>query len=162
MNKTMNATNTVNTITAMSSEGLALLLTAYERFGSLSESDLVEMLCDELFIDRDIISDYNEWCYNNSYYEDAIHPLCEFEDELDNMDAHEAFRLAYSSKFSWCDDYYKWTGDGNVETMTETKALDMICDNDTFIEWFVREYILDELDVDEILTLANQLVKEGY
>ena len=152
----------VNSITAMSTNDLALLLTAYERFGSLSESDLVEMLCDELTIDTNIISDYNEWCYNNSYYDDAIHPLCEFEDELDNMDAHEAFRLAYSSKFSWCDDYYKWTGDGNVETMTETKALDMICDNDTFIEWYVREYILDDLDVDEILTAANDLVKEGY
>lgn len=158
MKKTVN----VNSITAMSTNDLALLLTAYERFGSLSEADLVEMLCDELTIDTSIISDYNEWCYNNSYYDDAIHPLCEFENELDNMDSHEAFRLAYSSKFSWCDDYYKWTGEGNVETMTETKALDMICDNDTFIEWYVREYILDDLDIDKIIMLANDLVKEGY
>lgn len=152
----------VNSITALNTNDLALLLTAYERFGSLSEAELIEMLCDELTIDTSIISDYNEWCYNNSYYDDVIHPLSEFEDELDNMDAHEAFRRAYSSKFSWCDDYYKWTGDGNVETMTETKALDMICDNDTFIEWFVREYILDDLDAAEIITAANDLVKEGY
>ena len=158
MKKTVN----VNSITVLSTKDLALLLTAYERFGSLSESDLIEMLCDELTIDTSIISNYNEWCYNNSYYEDAIHPLCEFSDELDNMDAHEAFRLAYSSKFSWNDDFYKWTGDGNVETMTETKALDMICDNDTFIEWFVREYILDDLNIDEILAAANELVNEGY
>ena len=152
----------VNSITALDTNDLALLLTAYERFGSLSVDDLVEMLSDELTIDTSIISDYNEWCYNNQYYDDAIHPLCEFSDELDNMDAHEAFRLAYSSKFSWNDDFYKWTGDGNVETMTETKALDMICDNDTFIEWFVREYILDDLDAENIIAEANQLVKEGY
>ena len=158
----MKNTVNVNSITAMSTDDLALLLTAYERFGSLSESDLIEMLADELTIDTSIISDYNEWCYNNSYYDDVIRPISEFEDELDNMDSHEAFRLAYSSRFSWCDDYYTWTGEGNVKSLTESAALDIICDNTGFIKWYVRENILDDLDADEILAFANQLIKEGY
>ena len=47
----------VNSITALDTNDLALLLTAYERFGSLSVDDLVEMLSDELTIDTSIISD---------------------------------------------------------------------------------------------------------
>ena len=157
MKKTVN----VNSITVMSTEDLALLLTAYERFGSLSESDLVEMLADELEITLDIIPFFNDWCAE-MHYNDALYPLADFEYELKNMTGAEAFRLAYSSKFSWNDDYYAWTGDGNVKTYSESAALAEIADNDDFKRAYVESVILDDLDVSEILAAANQLVKAGY
>jgi len=160
----MKNTVNVNSITAMSTDNLAMLLTAYERFGSLSEADLVEMLCDEFEVTEDIISDYNEYLLTNSYYSDVVRSLVDLEDEIKGMDPAETFRLGYSSKeqFSWNDDYYCYDGYNNLVSYNTTRLLAKIADNDDFKKWYIRENILDDLDVDEILTVANDLVKEGY
>lgn len=151
----------VNSITVMSTEDLALLLTAYERFGSVSRDDLIECIADELEITLDLVPFFNDWCSEMRYH-DAFYPIAMMEDELEHMTGPEAFRLAYSSEFSWADDYYQWTGDGNVKSYTETGMLREIADNDDFKKAYVEAVILDDLDVNAIIAECNALIKEGY
>ena len=151
----------VNSITTLDTNDLALLLTAYERFGSVCKSDLIECIADELEITLDIIPFFNDWCAE-MHYNDALYPLADFEYELENMTGAEAFRLAYSSEFSWNDDYYAWTGDGNVKTYSESAALAEIADNDDFKRAYVESVILDDLDVNAIIAECNELIRKGY
>ena len=150
----------VNSITTMSTNDLALLLTAYERFGSLSESDLVEMLCDELEVTEDIISDYNEYLLDN-YPDNYIYS--DLGEMLEGVDPVEAARMVYFGNVkSWHDDYFRFNGYGNIESISAYELKKEIAADTDFLENYIRENVLDDLDVDEILTAANDLVKEGY
>lgn len=56
----------------------ALMLTAYERYGSVGMSEYKEMLIDELEIDKSMISDYNEYRIENGYEPYMVYDeLCE-------------------------------------------------------------------------------------
>ena len=156
MKKTVN----VNSITVMSTEDLALLLTAYERFGSLTESDLVEMLCDEFEITEDIISDYNEYL-SNHYPDNYVYD--DLDTMLEGVDPVTAAKMIYFGNVkNWCDDYFRFNGYGNIESLSAYELKKEIAADTDFLENYVRENILDDLDVNAIIANANQLVKEGY
>lgn len=151
----------------MNVHDLAYMLTAYERVGAVSESDLVELLADELLVDADIIGYYNDYLASVNRYDDYVRPIEELEDELCNMEPSEAFRLGFFShgQFSWCDDYFKYDGYGNLVSYTESALLDMICEDTDFIKEYVRENVLSDYDDDEIAEIineCNELIRRGF
>lgn len=156
----MKNTVNVNSITAMSTDEVAYMLTAYERFGSVSESELMEMLCDEFEVTEDIISDYNEYLLDN-YPDNYIYS--DLGEMLEGVDPVEAARMVYFGNVkNWCDDYFRFNGYGNIESISAYELKKEISADTDFLENYIRENILDDLNSDEILIVANQLIKEGY
>ena len=150
----------VNSITVMSTEDLALLLTAYERFGSVCKSDLIECIADELEITDDMICDYNEYL-SNHYPDNYVYS--DLDEMLEGYDPVTAAKMIYFGNVkNWCDDYFRFNGYGNIESLSAYELKKEIAADTDFLENYVREYILDDLNIDEILAAANELVKEGY
>lgn len=156
----MKNTVNVNSITALDTNDLAYMLTAYERFGALSEADLVEMLSDELEVTDDMIADYNEYLLDN-YPDNYVYS--DLGEMLEGVDPVEAARMVYFGNVkSWGDDYFRFNGYGNIESLSAYELKKEIAADTDFLENYIRENVLDDLDVEEIITAANELVKEGY
>lgn len=156
----MKNTVNVNSITALDTNDLALLLTAYERFGSLSVDDLIECIADELEITDDMICNYNEYLSNN-YPDNYVYD--DLDTMLEGVDPVAAAKMVYFGNIkNWNDDYFRFNGYGNIESLSAYELKKEIAADTDFLENYVRENILDDLDVNAIIANANQLVKEGY
>lgn len=88
--------------------------------------------------DSEKICLWNEYCSENNF-DDTIH---EFEDDFFEMffsgsKPMELFRLGCFSQISWSDNYIKFNGYGNLESMNENEAVNSI-DEAILIEWLLE------------------------
>ena len=160
-----NVVITINTLANLDMDDLGLMLTAYERYGSCSRDDLIEMLANEMTVDESIISEYCEYLSENDRYDDMPMQWAEVEDYINSLSPVDVFNLGSFSNFSYGDDYYRFNGYGNLESINSYSLTKEIAEDTDFCRWYVENYILNELDDDEIDAIiehCNDLLRQGF
>jgi hypothetical protein len=140
----------------------AILLTQYEQYGSVGRNEFIENFIHEnLDIDISMLSDFNEWLLNNHYENDYIYD--DLEEMLEGFNTMDVVRATYFGNFNYSDDYYRFNGYGNVDSLTDTEIVREMSDNRDFLEWYIEENdLIDWDEADEIIEEANKLIKKGY
>ena len=140
----------------------ALLLTQYETCGTVGRDEYIENFIHEnLDVDISMLSDYNEWLINNNYGDDYIYD--NIEEMLEGCDTMRIIQATYFGNFNYADDYYKFNGYGNVDSMTDTEVIKEMKDNRDFLEWYIEENdLIDWDEADEDIKEANKLIRKGY
>lgn len=142
----------------------ALMLTQYERFGSVGRDEYIEnYINEELTVDISMLSNYNEFLYENKRYDDEFMTWDELEEYLTGMAPLEIFKLAHNSDFTWNDDYFSFNGYGNIVGYDEYEVVKKMDDDNEFKCWYVENYVdLDEEEIEETVNEANKLIAQGY
>lgn len=155
----------------MTSEELAYQLTAYEKGYIDYDDGIMDLVVHEYLQDMSIdelVSRFNEYCQEVGYYDNMIYDFTEnfFEDNFSS--AYEASRATYFGKISnWTDEYIKFNGYGNLESMSSWVARDEILEDSDFMEWAFTSF--DEFSLfnddefkESIISMTCDLVKQGY
>lgn len=88
--------------------------------------------------DSEKIGLWNEYCSENNF-DDTIHTFDDdfFETFYSGADPMETFRLGCFSQISWSDNYIKFNGYGNLESMSDYEAVNSI-DEGALIDWLIN------------------------
>lgn len=97
-----------------------LLLTSYERFGCVGMDEYKEMFIDEMDKDEISLSDYSEYLREN-YPDNDFFPMESFDEIMDGTDPWKIARSCFYGDFRPCDDWFRFNGYGNLESMDEWK-----------------------------------------
>lgn len=141
----------------------ALLLTQYERLGSVDRDDYMELFIDEeLEISSSMVYDFNDFNLDRKYYDDYIYD--DLEEMLYGKSALDiAFMVFNSGKFNPNDNFFKFNGYGNLESFDESDIIDMMENDRDFLVWYVeKENLIDWEEADKIIEEANELIMAGY
>lgn len=142
----------------------ALLLTQYERYGTIGKEEYIEnFINEELFVDASMIYDYNVYLGNNGYEEywdwDCLNEM------LCNVEPIEIARMTFYGDFNFAADYHKFNGYGNIDSFSEWQVIQEMKEDRDFLEWYVEENDLINFESDEYLEAiqeANNLLAMGY
>lgn len=138
----------------------AILLTQYEQYGTVGRDEFLEsFIHEDLDVDISMLSDFNEWLLNNHY--DYIYD--DLEEMLEGFNTMDIVCATYFGNFNYSDNYYRFNGYGNVDSLTDTEIVREMSDNRDFLEWYIEENdLIDWDEADEIIKEANKLIKKGY
>ena len=141
---------------------VGMMLTQYERFGSVGMDEYIQYYIDEeLEVDISMLGEYNEYLMNKSY--ETFFTFEELEEDLQYMKPDEAFRLGKFSDFTYADDYLQYDGYGNLRGFEEYEVVNKMKEDKDFLKWYVENYIdIDEDEANEAIEEANKLIQEGY
>lgn len=140
----------------------ALMITQYEKYGTVGHDEYIEnYIHEELSVDISMLSDYNEFLLENNYSDDYIY------DDLDMMlegfSTMDAVRATYFGNFNYSDDYYRFNGYGNVDSMTDYDVVQEMKDNREFLEWYIEQNnLIDWDEAEQDIEDANELIRQGY
>lgn len=87
-------------------------------------------------LDADLVARWNEYCENNSYYDDMIYSMDEFDELMEGRSPHEIARMVfYGHDFNPNYDWFWFNGYGNLESSDYTNQycpidLDAIAEED--------------------------------
>lgn len=140
-----------------------LLLTAYEKYGSVGMEEYIECFIDEnLDTDEINLSDYSEYLANN-YPDDCFYSMEEFDNIMSGYEPWEIARACFYGEFRPCDDYFKFNGHGNLESFDEWKIRKDAADDTNFLKWYISENnLVDEEEAQKIIDECNSLIRQGY
>jgi hypothetical protein len=141
----------------------ALMITQYERFGTVGRDEYLEnFIHEELEIDcDDMLSSYNEWLLNEHRGDDYIYT--DLEEMLHGYSTTDIVRIIAFGKYNALDNYYRFDGYGNMESLTDTEIEDEMKDNTAFLEWYIEENdLIDWEEAEQDIADANELIKQGY
>lgn len=144
---------------------LSILLTAYETYGSVSMDEFIEMFIDEeLEIDGDnMLSDYNEYLSEKNYYDDCIYSMNDFDEIMSGYEPWEIARSCFYGDFKPCDDYFRFNGYGNLESLDSWEVEKEIKEDRDFLRWYIEKNdLIDEDEAEEIINEANELIEKGW
>ena len=140
----------------------ALLLTQYERFGSVGTDEYIEnYINEELEVTIDMISEYNRYLIKNGddpYYDDL-------DVMLSGFDPVEIARMTFYGNFHFAYDFHQFNGYGNIDSFEEYQVVDKMKDDRNFLRWYIEQYEIVDLESDEVqevIDLANELIRKGF
>ena len=142
----------------------AILLTQYERVGSVNMEEVKELYHDEYFEPADYIGEYNEYLSEQGY--DGYFQFDELDELLQGYSPIDIIRMWNfgDSNNSFIDDWFTFNGYGNIKTCSEYQIIQEIKEDPDFYNWLLENnYIeIDEEEAAEIIEEANNLIKQGY
>jgi hypothetical protein len=172
-----NATADTNNAITMSFDSVkdaAYLTTQYEKYGAVSNSDVIECLFDEYsdFVKNplDFIGEYTEYLIDTNQADYILYDSIDEILDLYPCDSYEnkvamIKDFMFSSNFSFMDDYFYFDGYGHVTSCTEKEAAEQIKNDKEFAEKIRLDFIEDNYtddDIELIKDIANIFVKHGY
>ena len=149
-----NMTNTMKDI--------ALLLTQYETAGTIGRNEFLQYFIDEeLEINENMISDYNEYLSENGYetYWDDLETM------LSGMEPLEIARATFYGNFKFAAAYHQFNGYANIDSFEAWEIEKEMKSDKDFLEWYIEENCLIDWDSDELekaVAEANKLLTLGY
>lgn len=145
-------------------KNVGMMLTQYERFGSVGMDEYIQYYIDEeLEINISMLSEYNEYLRENKYYDDEFMNWDELEEYLQGLEPLEIFKAGIRADFNWNHDYFNFNGYGNIRGYEEYEVVKTMKYNEDFLRWYVENYCdLDYEEAEEAIEEANKLIQEGY
>lgn len=145
----------------MSTIDKAMLITQYERYGTVGVREYIDYFIDEeLEVSIDMFDAYNEYLsefYPDSYIYDDLEMMA------DGMGTIDFARRIYFGNFNFVDDYYRFNGYGNIDSLTDHEIVREMRGDRDFLEWYINmEQMIDYDDLDECVKKANELIASGY
>lgn len=140
----------------------AVLLTQYERFGSIGKDEFLEnFINEELEITISMLSDYNEYLLNQGY--ETYFSFDDLEWMLEGSSPLEVIRMCYLGNFNYNDDYLQFDGYGNLKSFSEYEVIREMKDDLDFLKWYVEKNDLIEWDeAENDISDANDLLAMGW
>lgn len=140
----------------------ATLLTAYEKFGTVSMNEFIEMYIDEeLEVTEDMIGDYNEYLAENG--DETFFSSDEFDDVLDGYTPTEIARMTFYGYFRYADDYFRFNGYANLDSFQGYEIVEEMSENKDFLVWYIEKYqLIDNEMAEKIINECNALIAKGY
>ena len=140
---------------------LAVLLTQYEKYGDVGKDEVVQLVKDEFLEVDDRLDEYYEFL-QDYYPDDVIYPMDEFDEVTEGMTRWEVARAAFYGDFCPVRDFFKFNAYGNLESMDRWDVETEMKDSEEFKDWIMEKYfVFDPDEWDEIIDLANELIKQG-
>lgn len=146
----------------------AFMLTQYEKYGEVGETELQELMISREYFDDDEVSlyDWNEYCDENRYYDMHVEYLDEdyFKTYYYN-DPYKAVQDVINGDVNLADKYIRCTDCWGLESLDDYTEL---FDSD-FRKWYVEQDECNMPQIEEIkenadiiISVCNSLVKAGY
>lgn len=147
----------------------AYMLTQYAKGGAVGMDELKDYAAAEC-LDDVIVTVWmiNEYLEENGYMDDYIYSFDEIDDVLSEMQPFEIIRMTHFGSISWNDDYFRFNGYGNIESVNdytiqneyEKDVKAWMIDNEKYIEDTPAADVLENADI--IIETCNQLIANGF
>ena len=147
----------------------AFMLTQYEKYGGAGMDELKEYAAAEC-LDDEIVTVWmiNEYLDDCNMMDDYIYSFDEFNDIMCGAEPLEILRMSYFGKINWNDDYFRFNGYGNIESVNdytiqdeyETDVKRWMIENEKYIENTPAADVLENADV--IIETCNNLISNGF
>lgn len=137
-------------IKEMTANELGYMATQYERFGNITESEVIDAFIDEsLDVDIDMLSDYNEYLSENGF--ETYFDMEELDEMLSGLSPLEIIQKTYFGNFNYSDEYCQFNGYENIDSFSEYQVVEKMKKDRDFLRWYVEE---NELISDEEMSKA--------
>ena len=138
----------------------ALLLTQYEKYGTVGEDEIKEMYIDEeLEITVNMIGDYNEYLIEQGYepYYDDLDQM------LEGFSPLEVAQKTFYGKFNYAYEFHQFNGYENIDSFEDFDIIREMKNDTGFLLWYIDENkLIDWDEAQEIIKEANKLISKGY
>ena len=147
----------------------AYMLTQYDKCGGVGMEELKEYAAAECLNDEILtVWMINEYLSENNYMDDYIYSFDEIDDVLSGMQPFEIIRMAHFGTISFNDDYFRFNGYGNIESVNdytiqdeyETDVKAWMIENEKYIENTPAADVLENADI--IIETCNNLIENGF
>lgn len=147
---------------SMSAKDVGYQLTAYEKYGSVGIEELKEFALNEIKDNEIDLNDYNNFLSENNYYDDEIfYNDKDFFDTYFNNDPMEAARATFYGDWNYNHEYVRFNGYGNLESSDFLYEL-MDLSEEYWENFLDNEIDWEDEEIQEIINICNDLVKQGY
>lgn len=138
----------------------AMLLTQYERFGTVGEDEIKEMYIDEeLEITTDMIVDYNYYLIKQGY-EPYYNDLDQM---LEGFSPLEVAQKTFYGEFNYSYEFHQFNGYRNIDSFEDFDIIREMKKDTGFLLWYIDENeLIDWDEAQEIIEEANKLIAKGY
>lgn len=145
----------------MTNKELGFMATQYERFGSITENEIIEAFIDEeLEVTIDMLSDYNEYLSEQGF--ETYFEMSELDEILSGFSPLEIIQKTYFGNFNYSDDYCKFNSYENIDSFLDWQIVQEIKKDRDFLRWYVEENeLIDAEDMDASIEYGNKCLKIG-
>lgn len=145
----------------MTTSELGYMATQYERFGSITENEIIEVFIDEeLEVTIDMLSDYNEYLSEQGF--ETYFEMSELDEILSGFSPLEIIQKTYFGNFNYSDDYCKFNSYENIDSFSDWQIVQEIKKDRDFLRWYVEENeLIDAEDMDASIEYGNKCLKMG-
>lgn len=88
----------------------------------------------------DNLIEYLEYLEDTNYMDDYIYSMDDFNELHYGVEPCEICRRMHFGDFNPCDDYWKYNGYGNLESLDEWEVEKIMNDDADFEEWYAENY----------------------
>lgn len=148
---------------SMSAKDVGYQLTAYEKYGSVGIDELKEFVLDEVKNEEIDVYEYDNWLYESEY---GGGDYVIYDNDEDFFNTYfstplEAVRASFYGDYNYNDNYVRFNGYGNLDS--SNYADDLMDLKEEYWEAYIEENIdWEDEEIQEVLNICNDLVKQGY
>lgn len=141
---------------------MGFMATQYERFGSITESEVIDAFIDEAVeVTIDMLSDYNEYLSENGF--ETYFPMEELNDVLAGFTPMEIVQKTYFGNFNYSDEYCAYNGYENIDSFSEYQLVEEMKENREFLRWYVRENeLISDKEMKEAIKYGGKFLAMGF
>lgn len=149
-------------IKEMTANELGYMATQYERFGNITEDEVVNAFIDEsLDISIDMLSDYNEYLSESGF--ETYFSMEELNDALTGLSPMEIIQRTYFGNFNFSDDYCQFNGYENIDSFSEYQIVEEMRKDRDFLRWYVEENeLISDEEMKEAIKCGGKFLAMGY
>lgn len=140
---------------------LGYMATQYEKFGRITESEIVEAYIDyKLDVNIDMLGDYNEYLESQGY--EPYYSMDELDELLDSLTPMQIIQKTYFGKFNYSDEYVQFNDYANLDSFSEYEVIREMKENRDFLRRYVKENeLISECDMQEAIKAGNFYLAQG-
>lgn len=145
----------------MANTGLGYMATQYEKYGRITEAEVIEAYIDEeLDVNIDMLSDYNEYLEDRGY--EHYYNMDELDELLDGLTPMQVIQKTYFGKFNYSDEYVQFNGYANLDSFSEYEIIREMQQDRDFLRWYVEEnQLIDDEEMQEAIEAGNFYLRQG-
>lgn len=149
-------------IKEMTANELGYMATQYERFGSITESEVIDAFIDEaLDITIDMLSDYNEYLSENGF--ETYFDMEELDEMLSGLSPLEIIQKTYFGNFNYSDEYCQFNGYENIDSFSEYQVVEEMKKDRDFLRWYVEENeLISDEEMEEAIKCGGKFLVMGF
>lgn len=149
-------------IKEMTANELGYMATQYERFGNITESEVIDAFIDEaLDITIDMLSDYNEYLSENGF--ETYFDMSELDEMLSGLSPLEIIQKTYFGNFNYSDEYCQFNGYENIDSFSEYQVVEEMKKDRDFLRWYVEENeLISDEEMEEAIKCGGKFLVMGF
>lgn len=146
----------------MNVKELGFMATQYERYGNITESEVIDAFIDEeLDVTIEMLGDYNEYLSENGC--ETYFNMEELDKVLGGLTPLQIIQKTYFGNFNWSDDFCKYNGYENIDSFSETQIEDEMREDRNFLRWYVEQNeLISNEDMEAAIKWGGKFLVMGF